>query len=428
MRLMATRRLEEGAVLGRDVFDGRSSAIPLLRKGVKLTERHRDALLGVGVHAVYIEDALGEGIQATQAVDPDTRRRATVAVSRAFDTCKESLSNGTGVPEAVIGDLSKVAEMIARDIEETADMAVALDDLAAADGYTLQHSIDVAAVGMLISHKLFRERGWLDHLGRRTYERRDRRLARLGLGLLLHDIGKLIIPIDILNKPGKLDEGEWELMRAHPRAGVEMLRSDVISPLVKVVVRSHHERWDGGGYPDGLSGEGIHQLARIAAAADVFDAVTSERVYASARPPDVGVQIVLDGAGRAFDPDVVDVFRRVVAPYPPGVEVSLSDGRRGVVAAVPPENLQRPLVRVGWDPSGRPVSHYEVDLADEPDELTLSCVLGPGVPKRSVEPPPLPTWPEPSAEVLAEKRAERARREAQAVLAGAPRSRVTRTR
>src|SRR3954464_7106585 len=414
MRLMATRRLEEGVVLGRDVFDGRSSAIPLLRKGVKLTARHREALLGVGVHAVYIEDALGEGIEVKQAVDADTRRRATVAVSRAFEGCKESLSNGRGVSEQVVNDLQKVAEMIARDIEDNGDMAVALDDLGAADGYTLQHSIDVAAIGMLLGQKLSRERGWVDHAGRRTYERRDRRLARLGLGLLLHDIGKLAIPQDILNKPGQLDAAEWELMKSHPRTGVEMLRSDLISPLVKVVVRSHHERWDGGGYPDGLAGEEIHQLARVAAPADVFDAVTSERVYASARPPDVGVQIVLEGAGRAFDPDVVDVVRRVVAPYPPGVEVSLSDGRRGVVVSAPPENIARPLVRVGWNAGGRPVTPYAVDMSGEPGELTLSCVVGPGVPSREVEPPPLPTRPDPSAEVLAEKRAERARREAEA--------------
>src|SRR6476620_1438489 len=105
MRLMATRRLEPGAVLGRDVFDGRSSAIPLLRKGVKLTESHRDALLGVGVHAVSIDDAIGEGIEVKQAVDPDTRRRATVAVSQAFQGCKESLSNGAGVPQAMVNDL-----------------------------------------------------------------------------------------------------------------------------------------------------------------------------------------------------------------------------------------------------------------------------------------------------------------------------------
>jgi HD-GYP domain-containing protein (c-di-GMP phosphodiesterase class II) len=422
MRLMATRRLQPGTVLGRDVFDGRSSAIPLLRKGVKMTERHRDALLAVGVHAVYIQDEVGEGIQVTQAVDPDTRRRATVAVSRAFETCKDSLSKGTGVPEAVIGDLAKVAEMIARDIEETADMAVALDDLASADGYTLQHSIDVAATGMLIGHKLFREQGWIDHLGRRTYERRDRRLARLGLGLLLHDVGKLVIPKDILNKPGTLDESEWELMRAHPRAGVEMLRSDMISPLVKVIVRSHHERWDGGGYPDGLAGEEIHQLARIAAPADVFDAVTSERVYASARPPDVGVQIVLDGSGRAFDPDVVDVFRRVVSPFPPGVEVELGDGRRGVVVSVEQKDLTRPLVRVAWEPGGQRVSPYELDTATEPD-LEITCVTTRGTTSREEEPPPLPSRPEPTPEVLA---AAREAREAAAAPHRLSRSRAAR--
>src|ERR1700704_1476869 len=179
--------------------------------------------------------------------------------------------------------------MIAHDVAQNADVAVALDDLSSADGYTLQHSIDVAAIGMLVGQRLFRESGWVAHLGRRVYDRRERRLARLGLGLLLHDIGKLIIPAEVLNKPGELDEAEWKLMRAHPRAGVEMLRSDLISPLVKVVVRSHHERWDGGGYPDRLAAGDIHQLARIAAAADVYDAVTSERVYAPARPPDVGV-------------------------------------------------------------------------------------------------------------------------------------------
>jgi HD-GYP domain-containing protein (c-di-GMP phosphodiesterase class II) len=411
MRLLATRRLEPGVVLGRDVMDGRSANIPLLRKGVKMTERHRDALLAAGVHAVYVDDALSEGIDVKPAVDPETRRRATEAVSRAFDGCKDAFSNGSGVPEALVADLQKVAEMIARDIEDNADMAVALDDLASADGYTLQHSIDVAAIGMLIGQRLFREKGWIDHTGKRTWERRDRRLSRLGLGLLLHDIGKLVIPQDVLNKPGQLDDAEWELMRAHPRAGVEMLRSDLISPLVKVVVRSHHERWDGGGYPDALAGEEIHQLARVAAAADVYDAVTSERVYASARPPDVGVQIVLDGAGRAFDPDVVDVVRRVGTPYPPGVEVELGDGRRGVVVSVPPTDLTRPLVRVGWERGGRSVSPYEIDTANEPD-LEVTCVTARGTRSRDEEPPPLPSRPEPTPDVLA------AAREARAAAAG----------
>jgi hypothetical protein len=185
-----------------------------------------------------------------------------------------------------------------------------------------------------------------------------------------------------------------------------MLRSDMISPLVKVVVRSHHERWDGGGYPDGLAGEEIPQLARVASAADVYDAVTSERVYASARPPDIGVQIVLDGAGRAFDPDVVDVFRRVVTPYPPGVEVELGDGRRGVVVSVPQADLTRPLVRVGWERGGREVAPYEVDTADDP-ELEVSCVTPSGKSSRE-EGALLPSRPEPTPEVIAAAREARA--------------------
>src|SRR4051794_27563247 len=85
MRLIATRRLEPGTQLSRDVMDGRPGAIPLLRAGVKLTERHRTALLAAGVNAIYVDDELGEGIEVRQAVDPETRRRATEAVSRAFD-------------------------------------------------------------------------------------------------------------------------------------------------------------------------------------------------------------------------------------------------------------------------------------------------------------------------------------------------------
>jgi hypothetical protein len=99
-----------------------------------------------------------------------------------------------------------------------------------------------------------------------------------------------------------------------------------------------------------------------------------------------------------------------------------------VVVSASQENIARPLVRVGWNAGGQPVTPYEVDMSGEPEELTLSCVLGPGVPSRAVEPPPLPTRPDPSAEVLAEKRAERARREAQAMMARTPRSRVSRTR
>src|SRR3954453_7964259 len=109
MRLIATRRMQAGSELGRDVMDGRPGAIPLLRAGVKLTERHRDALLSAGVNAVYIRDALSEGIDVKEVVDPETRLKATAAVSKAFDGARQCFESGRGIPEAVIGDLTKVA-------------------------------------------------------------------------------------------------------------------------------------------------------------------------------------------------------------------------------------------------------------------------------------------------------------------------------
>ena len=171
---------------------------------------------------------------------------------------------------------------------------------------------------------MLHERGWVDYRGRRQFDRFDERLYQLGLGLLLHDIGKLAIPADVLHKPGPLNETEWELMKTHPRAGFELLRDSNVSPLVRSVVLRHHERWNGSGYPDGRTGTEIHEMARIAAVADVYDAVTSERVYSPATAPHVGVKIILDGADIGFDPFIVRVFSQLVAPFPPGVEVTLA--------------------------------------------------------------------------------------------------------
>jgi len=134
-------------------------------------------------------------------------------------------------------------------------------------------------------------------------------------------------------------------MRSHPEVGAQLIGDDAYSPIIRAVVREHHERWDGTGYPQGLSGDHIHQLARIAAVADVYDAVTSERPYRGAQPPKVGVDVIVQNSGTQFDPEVVEVFRRVVFPFPVGSEVTLPGGVVGVVADVDPDAPERPLVR-----------------------------------------------------------------------------------
>ncbi|GAC1316252.1 MAG: HD-GYP domain-containing protein [Thermoleophilaceae bacterium] len=346
MRLVATTQVPTGALLAREIFGSRSNAIPLLRAGVAITEEYRRALIEAGIHAVYVDDQMSQGIEPTPIISDETRREATRTVSQAFDVARERFAAGERLAPATLDQLSRVSASIAAEIESSGHVALALSDLSGAEAYTHQHSIDVAALGLLLGQRLMRRHGWLNWRGERTYTGVEARLVKLGLGLLLHDIGKLAIPAEILNKPGKLDPDEWELMKSHPLVGVEMLSSQTISALVKIVVRSHHERWDGTGYPDGRQADQIDQLARIASVADVYDAVTSERVYAPARPASVGVEIIGAGAGSAFDALVVEVFRELVAPYPPGTMVELSDGRRGIVAEVQPPHLDRPLVRI----------------------------------------------------------------------------------
>ena len=249
--------------------------------------------------------------------------------------------------------LPDVVDQILLEIEELDEKPVVLADLCGADAYHLQHAIDVTALGLLIGRRLIIEHGWLDYKGERQDDRHEERLFRLGMGLLLSDIGKLAIPEAILNSPGKLSEDEWEIVKTHPKAGVKLVRdTGAWCPLVQACVLRHHERWDGAGYPEGKGATEIHEMARIAAVADVYDAITSERVFAPARPAHVGVQAIIAGAGTQFDPTITDVFSRRIAPFPPGVEVELTDGRRAVVVSVSELAIDRPVVRVISGPGG----------------------------------------------------------------------------
>jgi diguanylate cyclase (GGDEF)-like protein/putative nucleotidyltransferase with HDIG domain len=144
------------------------------------------------------------------------------------------------------------------------------------------------------------------------------------IGALLHDVGKLVVPSEILNKAGKLDPAEWELMRSHPSAGVDVLAGVDFPWDVRPIIESHHERWDGKGYPHGLAGEDIPLSARILAVADVYDALTSVRSYKRAFSHDEAVAIMRDDVGRMFDPDVFAQFERVIAegPLPVAREVA----------------------------------------------------------------------------------------------------------
>jgi HD-GYP domain-containing protein (c-di-GMP phosphodiesterase class II) len=194
----------------------------------------------------------------------------------------------------------------------------------AKDGYTHRHSERVAAFGMRIA----RELGW-DADSRAIVE----------LSGLLHDVGKIGVPDAILNKPGKLTDSEYTEMKLHPVHGARIL-SNIQSPKVISLlpgVKYHHERWDGKGYPEGLSAEAIPMLGRVLGVADFLDALTSDRTYRKGLPLDEALQMVKDLDGKAFDPVVVAAAVSLHArgelalPAEPGPELNLpSEGKSQV--------------------------------------------------------------------------------------------------
>src|SRR5262249_47807698 len=137
------------------------------------------------------------------------------------------------------------------------------------------------------------------------------RLTEIEDAALLHDIGKLAIPRHILNKPGRLTAAEYEDMKRHVEIGAQMLSNLAMEPTVVLLVRCHHEAWDGSGYPRRLGGEAIPLGARILAVADCFDALTSDRPYRRGMPRKQAVHMVCDRRGTDYDPLVVDAFERV---------------------------------------------------------------------------------------------------------------------
>jgi HD-GYP domain-containing protein (c-di-GMP phosphodiesterase class II) len=345
MRLLSLPLVPRNAKLGQDVYIPGAEGPPLLRAGVVLNDRYLGALKGKGIVSIFIEDELSEGVTPQRVITPETQHRAMNAVASALSDASQALAAGRGLSSKAVSELNDIAQLIALEVHSAPDVALHLADMMGADKYLLQHVVDVTALGTVLASKLFRQNGWIDHEGKRRRDHVDPRLAKIALGLLLHDIGKLSVPEEILAKKGPLSDEEWVVMRRHPQMGADML-GDNISFLIRAVVKSHHERWDGSGYPEGLADEQIHQFARIAAVADVYDAVTSERVYRGAMKPHEGVAIINQGEGIDFDPEVVAVFSRVVMPFPPGSEVELADGRYGLVVDVDPRSPYEPTVRV----------------------------------------------------------------------------------
>jgi HD-GYP domain-containing protein (c-di-GMP phosphodiesterase class II) len=201
------------------------------------------------------------------------------------------------------------------------------------DEYTYRHNVAVGIISTLIGK-------WLGC--------DEQTLGLLSLSASLHDIGKIKIPADILQKKGKLTAEEYALMKQHTTYGYDLiLRSCSSALLFAKVALQHHEREDGSGYPSGLKGHQIDPLSKIVAVADVFHAMTSQRSYKEATPFYLVLKQMMDNAVGCFDPLIVTTFMQKLMESLVGSAVSLSDGRQGIIVMVDKTEPAKPLIRIG---------------------------------------------------------------------------------
>src|SRR4051794_39494998 len=232
MRLTVVAR-SEGFTLARDIPSSDPAKMPILRAGAVITPRYQQALAEHGIHAVWVHDPLSEGIAPEDLVPPAVRQETAREVKKAVVKAKDALIRRQPLDVAAANEIKRIVEQLASTIINRPDVALVLNDLSAADAYTHQHSIDVTALGLLLGRTLFERHGWHDFRGERRWDDIPGRLIKLGMGLPLHDIGKMAVPEAILHKPGRLTPEEMAIMREHPESGASLLSGDHISPLVR---------------------------------------------------------------------------------------------------------------------------------------------------------------------------------------------------
>lgn len=356
---------------------------PFWRSRFLLTQQSDlKTLLGSGIREVWVDTAKGADVAqgATARTDEDVAEEteyllreadkplSTSATSMA-DEVREAMKLCNTAKQSVVdmfstarmgkaievGQALTLVEDIATSASRHPHALISLARLKNVDEYTYMHSVAVCGLMIALARQL---------------NMNEERVREAGLAGLLHDIGKIAITNQILNKPGKLTDTEFAVMKTHPERGLRILQSsDSVSPAVLDVCLHHHEKIDGTGYPHGLRGDDISLLARMGAVSDVYDAITSDRPYKQGWLPAEAIRKMAEWSKGHFDDAVFQAFVKTVGIYPIGSLVRLTSGRLGVVIEQNTDSLLTPRVKVFFSTKSQvQIAPEVVDLARQQDE------------------------------------------------------------
>ncbi len=341
MRKIPLDYCQEGMLLGRSIID--SEGMVLLRAGVELEEIYINRLYDLGIRYIYIrDDSLGETDEIEDVISEETRITTVKMVKQTFSSLQSNRKINTPA-------LRLVVNRMLDEILDNSNVLLSITDISSLDDFVFYHSVSVCTLSIMTGITL-------------GYD--DTKLKDLGIGALLHDIGKSKLDPEIIKHEGDLNEEELALLTKHPELGFSILRGHAdLSLLSAHVAYQHHERWDGKGYPRQLAGTAIHEYARIVAVANIYDELMADRPN---RPPyevSQAINLIKLMSEVYFDPRIVTAMISNIAVYPAGAIIQLNTGDIGIVTHINSEVPHRPVVRIVVDSNLRLVRNpHEIDL------------------------------------------------------------------
>jgi putative nucleotidyltransferase with HDIG domain len=368
---------------------------PFLQNRVKIqTDQDIDRIRKYQLHEVYIDTERGLDIEdaPTQAevaaelqteleqlsasagptspdgLHQDDLRQVQRLLREATHTTRRLLDDVKLGKQLDLPQVERLVDRLTEAVLTNEDALLSLARIKNADEYTYQHALAVSALCISFGTALGLHATHVKHLG---------------IGGLLHDIGKVKIPLAILNKPGALTEGEFEVMKQHVAQGICILQHTPIDARAVCVTAHHHERLDGSGYPAGLAGAQISEFGQLAAVIDIYDALTAERCYKKALPPTHALRKLLEWSPSYVNKELVEKFITHVGIYPIGTLVRLRSGVLGVVVSHGDKGLLYPVVRVVYDTrQAARIAPFTIDLSNQAGAGSAEAITGCEAPDR----------------------------------------------
>ncbi len=349
MRLVPVWALRPGMRVAKKIT-GSGGAV-LLNAGVKLEMEYIQRLKKLNIRGVYVHDNLIPDIYVEDVILDETREKAVSLVKDTLTGIKNQENKKYTHFISVKKELSNLLDDIVGQLLSNKNLTVNLSDIRYTDDYTFGHSVNVAVLSIMTGISLGMSRS---------------ALKDIGLGAFLHDLGKVVVPLNILNKPDRLFEDERLEIEKHPAYGLNLIKGRQLfnGPTLSIIYK-HHERMNGAGYPQGLNGDDIELYPRVCAVADVYDALVSDRPYRPGFMPHKALEI-MEEESTGYDLNVMQTFYHHISAYPVGTIIGLTNELIGVVTHNTHGYPYRPRVRIICAREDfAPLESYEIDLLED---------------------------------------------------------------